>query len=398
MADRWPEPILHVDMDAFFVEVERLRRPELRGRPVVVGGTGDRSVVAAASYESRRFGIGSAMPMTRARRLCPTLVIVPPDHREYSRVSEQVFEVFRSFTPQVEGLSVDEAFLDVSGLRRHHPDPVAIGHEIRSALRARVGLPASVGIAATKFVAKLASEAAKPDGLRHITLAEQSAFLAALPVRSLWGVGQATFAGLAGLGIETVGDLAQVPAHRLRTAVGTSLADHLLDLAAGRDPRPVTPDRETKSISAEETYERDLRSDDEIFQSLRLHADRVGHRLRRAGLAGRTIQLKIRFEDFTTLTRAETLGSSTDVDIEIFRVARRLLDRVDRAGHGVRLLGIGVSSLEEGSAPTQLSVDSDPRWRDLGRAVDDVRERFGRGSIVPAISAERAEGGDHEVH
>jgi DNA polymerase-4 len=384
MPERWPEPILHVDMDAFFVEVERLRRPELRGLPVVVGGAGERSVVAAASYESRRFGIRSAMPMTRARRLCPDLVIVPPEHAEYGRVSEQVFEVFRSFTPLVEGLSVDEAFLDVAGLRLHYPDPVTIGHEIRSALRTVVGLPASVGVAATKFVAKLASEAAKPDGLRHVPLTEQEGFLVALPVRALWGVGQATLAGLTGLGVETVADLASVPRRKLQGSLGASVADHLLDLAAGRDPRPVTPDRETKSISAEETYERDLTSDDEITEALRLLADRVGHRVRRAGLAGRTVQLKLRLEDFTTFTRSETLPTPIDADLHIFRIASRLVHRVERGNQGVRLLGIGVASLEERDAPRQLSVETDPRWRELDGAVDAVRDRFGRGSIGPA--------------
>ncbi|HEY5684509.1 MAG TPA: DNA polymerase IV [Acidimicrobiia bacterium] len=384
MPERWTESILHVDMDAFYVEVERLRRPELNGLPVVVGGAGERSVVAAASYESRRFGIGSAMPMTRARRLCPNLVIIPPDHREYGRVSEEVFEVFRSFTPVVEGLSVDEAFLDVSGLRLHYPDPVTIGHAIRAALRSEVGLPASVGVAATKFVAKLASEAAKPDGLRHVPLAEQERFLAALGVRALWGVGQATLAGLAALGVETVADLGSVPRRTLQASLGASLADHLLDLAAGRDPRPVTPDRETKSVSAEETYDRDLTSAEEITVALRLLADRVGHRVRRAGLAGRTIQLKVRLNDFTTFTRSETLATPVDADLHIFRIAGRLIERVERGGKGVRLLGIGVASLEGRDAPRQLSAEADPRWHELDVAVDAVRDRFGLGSIGPA--------------
>ncbi len=371
-------------MDAFFVEVERLRRPELRGRSVVVGGAGERSVVAAASYESRRFGVRSAMPMTRARRLCPDLVIVPPDHREYGRMSEMVFEVFRSFTPLVEGLSVDEAFLDVSGLRLHFPDPVTIGHEIRSALRSHVGLPASVGVAATKFVAKLASEAAKPDGLRHVPLTAQEAFLSGLELRALWGVGEATFASLAGLGVETVGELAGVPRRRLQAVLGPSLADHLLALASGHDPRPVTPDHETKSISAEETFERDLATEEERTEALRVLADRVGHRLRRAGLAGRTVNVKVRLADFTTLSRSETLSGPTDADVEIFRIACRLVERVDRLDRGVRLLGIGLSSLEERDAPRQLSVDADPRWREIDETVDAVRDRFGRQAIGPA--------------
>ncbi|MEX1271622.1 MAG: DNA polymerase IV, partial [Acidimicrobiia bacterium] len=199
----WDERILHVDMDAFFVAVERLRDPSLISRPVVVGGTGPRSVVAAASYEVRPFGIRSAMPMSRARSLCRDLVIVPPDHREYGRISERVFEIFRSFTPLVEGLSIDEAFLDVGGLRHHFPDPVSVGAEIRREVTTQIGLTASVGVASTKFLAKLASEAAKPDGLRHVPLAEQQEFLDALPIGALWGVGEATKAALEGVGVES---------------------------------------------------------------------------------------------------------------------------------------------------------------------------------------------------
>jgi DNA polymerase-4 len=391
MADAWTEPILHVDMDAFFVEVERLRKPELVGIPVAVGGTGDRSVVAAASYEARAFGVHSALPMSRARRLCRDLTVIPPDHAEYGKVSERVFDVFRSFTPLVEGLSVDEAFLDVSGLRLHYSDPVAIGQAIRHVLGSEVGLPASVGIAASKFVAKLASEAAKPEGLLHIPVVRQAEFLEALPVRSLWGVGQATLASLNSLGVETVVDLLSVPRRKLESALGHALAIHLIDLARGDDPRPVTPDTEAKSVSSEETFERDLSTDGEVNQALRSLADGVGHRLRRAGLVGRTIVLKMRFADFTTVTRSETLGFVTDVDIEIFHAAQRLVARTGRAGRPIRLLGIGVSSLSERDTPVQLSVDGDPRWRNLDTAMDAVRERFGRDAVGPA-SAPRPHG------
>jgi DNA polymerase-4 len=397
MAGAWTEPILHVDMDAFFVEVERLRRPDLIGIPVAVGGTGDRSVVAAASYEARAFGVHSALPMSRARRLCPQLTIVPPDQAEYGRVSEQVFTVFRSFTPLVEGLSVDEAFLDVSGLRLHHPGPEAIGQAIRRALRSEVGLPASVGIAATKFVAKLASDAAKPDGLLRVPLGDQAEFLHGLPVQALWGVGQATLASLSSLGVESVSDLLTVPTRKLESSLGRALAFHLIDLAKGNDPRPVTPDTEAKSVSSEETYERDLSTDAEVTQALRSLADSVGHRLRRAGLVGKTVVLKLRFSDFTTVTRSETLGNVTDVDIEIFHVASRLVARAGRDGRPVRLLGIGVTSLSQRDAPVQLSVDRDPRWRDLDAAMDQVRDRFGRNAVGPATSMSGPPGREPEI-
>ncbi|MEX1043493.1 MAG: DNA polymerase IV, partial [Acidimicrobiia bacterium] len=279
----WAERILHVDMDAFFVAVERLREPSLVGRPVVVGGTGPRSVVAAASYEVRRYGIRSAMPMSRARSLCRDLVIVPPDHAEYRRVSEQVFGIFRSFTPLVEGVSIDEAFLDIGGLRRHFDGPVAVGEAVRTAIAGQVGITASVGVASTKFLAKLASESAKPDGLRHIESAEQLAFLDSLPIEALWGVGQATRAALEVLGVESVAELRTVPTRALERAVGPAVATHLVELAHGRDPRAVEPDREVKSVSVEETYDKDIRDDARLRVELRRLADRLGWRLRSAG-------------------------------------------------------------------------------------------------------------------
>ncbi|HSJ27840.1 MAG TPA: DNA polymerase IV [Acidimicrobiia bacterium] len=376
----WDEPILHVDMDAFFVAVERRRDPSLRGRPVVVGGAGPRSVVAAASYEVRRYGIRSAMPMSRARSLCPDLVIVPPDHAEYGRVSEEVFAVFRSFTPLVEGLSIDEAFLDVGGLRRHYRGPVEVGEEIRRAVREDVGLTASVGVAATKFVAKLASEHAKPDGLRHVPRASQQAFLDALPIEALWGVGQATRAALEGVGAETVSDLREIPLRVLERAVGAAVAAHLVELAHGRDPRSVEPDRETKSMSVEETFERDIVGVDRLAGELRRLADRLGSRLRRAGLAGRTITLKVRTAEFRTVTRSITHPHATDSTRVIFTAARELLDGMDERVRPVRLLGIGVSQLSEPGSAIQLGTGS--RWEEVESAVDAIRARFGDDSVL----------------
>ena len=378
------ESILHVDMDAFFVEVERRDRPELRGRPVVVGGTGGRSVVAAASYEARTFGIGSAMPMVHARRLCPAAIVVPPDHGKYRTASEQVFEVFRSFAPLVEGLSLDEAFLDVSGLRRHYPDPVAIGKEIRERLRADLGLPASVGIASNKFLAKLASEAAKPDGIRHVPADRALEFLHPLPVRSLWGVGEATHAALERLGVHTIGDLAEVPPAALEKHLGRAAGAHLHALAWGRDERPVVPGSAAKSVSVEQTYERDLRGHEAIEGELLRHADRLAGRLRSAGVAGRTVTLKIRFADFSTITRSVTLGSGTDVARDLYRAARDVLRKVDLGTKPVRLVGLGATALTPATAPRQLAVDRPAKWDDLAGAVDEVRQRYGTGSIRPA--------------
>ena len=370
-------------MDAFFVAVERLREPSLRELPVVVGGAGPRSVVAAASYEARRFGIKSAMPMTRARSLCHDLVIVPPDHAEYGRVSEQVFEIFRSFTPLVEGLSIDEAFLDVSGLRRHFPSAVQVGEEIRSTIRDRVGITASVGVASTKFVAKLASESAKPDGLRHIPIADTRDFLGSLPIGDLWGVGEATKAALEGVGVERVGDLRSVPPRALERAVGAAVAIHLVDLAHGRDPRPVVPDRETKSVSVEETFDADIGDPQRIRSEFRRLADRLGSRLRRAGLSGRTVTIKVRTPDFKTVTRSVTSPDPTNVDRDLFLTALDLFDGIDKDSRPVRLLGIAVSQLAETSDATQLVTDRDVRWSEVDRAVDAIRERFGRDSVGP---------------
>ncbi|HVR34166.1 MAG TPA: DNA polymerase IV [Acidimicrobiia bacterium] len=376
--------MLHVDIDAFFVAVERLRSPGLRGRPVVVGGTGPRSVVAAASYEVRSYGIRSAMPMSRARALCRDLIVVPPDHAEYARVSEEVFAVFRSFTPLVEGLSIDEAFLDIGGLRHHFPGPAEVGHAVRAAIAEKVGITASVGVAATKFLAKLASETAKPDGLCHVPAHEQQDFLDPLRIEALWGVGQATRAALETVGVETVADLRAVPTRALERAVGASVATHLVELAHGRDPRKVEPDREVKSVSVEETYDTDITGEAALRVELRRLADRLGTRLRRSGLAGRTITLKVRTSDFQTVTRSVTRPDATNGDRDLFLTAVQLLDASDRGAKPIRLLGIGVSHLVSTEEAVQLVTTGDPRWNDLDAAVDAIRRRFGDDAVGPA--------------
>jgi len=378
----WTEPILHVDMDAFFVEVERQEDPTLRGKPVAVGGGGKRGVIASASYEARKLGIHSAQPTAIALRLCPDLVVVTPDHNRYGAISEQVFDIFRSFTPYVEGLSLDEAFLDVLGLRFHFESPVAVGQEIRARIRTELGLPSSVGVASTKFMAKLASQSAKPDGCLHIPREEQLDFLHALPVGSLWGVGPATLAGLQRLGVETVGDLAELPDAAVISAMGPANGRHLLDLARGIDERVVEPDVETKSVSVEETYEVDLEGRDVVETALLAHAHRLSGRLRRSGLAARTVVVKVRYEDFTTVTRSHTGEEALDAARDLYRTGLALLEQVD-LDRPVRLLGLGGSALEDASQPRQLTLDAVEGRDRLADAVSGVRDRFGDHAVEP---------------
>lgn len=379
----WSEPILHVDMDSFFVEVERLADPTLRGRPVAVGGTGGRGVIASASYEARRFGVKSAQPTVVAQRLCPELVVVSPAHGRYGEFSAAVFEIFRSVTPLVEGLSLDEAFLDVAGLRNHYDGSEAVAVEIRARLRAELGLPASVGIASNKFLAKLASEAAKPDGIRRIRKETELEFLHALGVDALWGVGPATLAGLQRLGIETVGDLASVPEDTLRSVLGPSHAAHLAALASGIDLRKVEPDSNSKSVSVEETYSEDLVERDLIESAILAHSQRLAARLRRSGLSPRTLTLKVKFSDFTTVTRSRTYPHAVTEPREFYRGGLELLSEVPD-GLPLRLIGLGASSFEDGSAPHQISIDADDAWHRMGKAVADVQDRYGVRSIEPA--------------
>jgi DNA polymerase IV len=395
--------ILHVDMDAFFVSVELLRRPDLRGRPVVVGGTGDRGVVAAASYEARAYGVFSAMPSARARRLCPHAVFLPGDHEHYAEVSTHVMDLFRSFTPLVEPLSLDEAFLDVTGARRAFGDGEKIGHAIRARVLAEEGLTCSVGVAATKLVAKLASEAAKPGasptgpvagpGVRTVTPGDERAFLRPLPARALWGVGPATLARLERLGVRTVGDIADLSDTALVGALGTAAGRQLGRLARGIDPRPVEPDQRVKSIGHEETFPRDHHERATLDREVVRMADGVAWRLRRSGTAARTVVLKVRFGDFRTITRSTTLGAPVDDGPELAQAARGLLAGVDPAP-GVRLLGVTATNLVPSGA-RQLTFDDalGAAWHEASGAVDAIRERFGDAAIGPASTV--GEGGLH---
>ena len=378
------ETILHVDMDAFFVEVERRRDPNLRDKAVVVGGSGRRGVVASASYEARRFGVHSAMPMTQARALCPALVVVPPDHSLYGEVSEEVFAVFVSFTPRVEKLSVDEAFLDVSGLRYHYPSVTDVGSALRERVFGQAGLRASVGIAVNKTLAKLASEQAKPDGMLRVPAEGSLDFLHPLPVGRLWGVGKSTGARLHGLGIRTVGDLAGLPVEHLRPVVGNAIAEHLGRLARGIDDRPIVTDPVGVSLSVENTFEDDLGSRSEIELKLREQAERLAVRLQTAQVWATTVSLKVRFSDFTTITRSHTREVPTRLAIDLFRQVTDLADRAGLKGRKVRLLGISAGGLRFDQGHPQLALDGEKRWESLEEEVFRLRRRFGFDAVLPA--------------
>jgi DNA polymerase-4 len=391
--------ILHVDMDAFFVSVELLDQPELRGRPVVVGGAGPRGVVAAASYEARAFGVHSAMPSTRALRMCPQAVFLKGRYWRYQEVSTAVFEIFRAVTPLVEGVSLDEAFLDVSGARRLLGDGPTIAAGIRRRILDEQGLTCSVGVAPRKLTAKLASEAAKPkasmtgpvfgSGVKVVEEADELAFLHAHRVGALWGVGPATEARLDRLGVRTVGDLAGLSEEAVVAALGVASGRHLHALAWARDERSVVPDARVKSVGHEETFATDHHTLESLDRELVRLADAVATRLRKAGVTGRTVQVKLRFHDFRTITRSETVPEGLDEAGAIVRVARRLLGTVDPSA-GVRLLGVSLSQLAEGAA-RQLTLDEAeaPGWSGATRAVDEIRDRFGDAAIVPATLAGR---------
>ena len=381
-------PILHVDMDAFFVSVELLRRPELRGRPVLVGGTAGRGVVAAASYEARRYGVNSAMPMSVALQRCPNAVVLRGDYARYAEYSERVMTIFRELTPLVEPLSIDEAFLDVSGARRLHGTPAEIAWTIRRRVHDETGLTCSVGVAASKYVAKVASGRAKPDGMLVVPASETTAFLHPLPVSALWGVGRVTEESLLRLGLRTVGDVAAMPHDALERAVGPALAARLERLANGIDPRDVHTTRIEKSIGHENTFGHDLTDPVEIRRELLRLADNVAVRLRKAGLVGRTVVLKLRYGDFRTVTRSRTLGEPTDVARRIYDEASDALAELIGDGERVRLIGVRAEHLRA-SGSGALLWDPDEEWRDAERTIDEVTAKFGKGAVRPATLVRR---------
>jgi DNA polymerase-4 len=390
--------ILHVDLDAFYASVEVLLEPSLAGRPVIVGGTGTRGVVAAASYEARAYGVHSAMATARARRLCPDAVFLPPRFDEYERRSREVMDILRSVTPLVEPLSIDEAFLDVHGARRGLGRGREVAEHIRRRVRGETGLVASVGVATTKFLAKVVSDMAKPDGMLVVEPGTELGFLHPLPVSRLWGVGPATLAKLERIGAFTVGDVAALPEPALVAAVGNAAGRHLHALAHNRDERAVTPTHEVKSIGAEETFPRDLHTRDALHREIVRLADKVGARLRRSERVARTFTLKVRFADFRTITRSRTIPDASASSAVVARIADDLLASVD-VGDGIRLLGIAASQLGE-PQPAQgvLDLGDEPAAEDelhrdahagerraaVERAVDAVRDRFGETALRAA--------------
>ncbi|GER24363.1 DNA polymerase IV [Zafaria cholistanensis] len=375
--------ILHVDMDAFYVSVELLSRPELEGRQVIVGHAGERSVVLSASYPCRSLGVRSAMPMSAAVRMAPRAVVLEPDMAAYRHYSGRIMAIFREVTPLVEQVSVDEAFLDVTGSLRRLGHPQVIGDMIRRRIRTELGLPASVGIARNKFVAKVASTRAKPDGLLAVPPAQTARFLHSLPVRSLWGVGERTAQVLAGAGIATVADLAQVPVRTLERMLGAQ-GPQLHALAWGLDDRPVEPVRVEKSIGAEETFARDVSEPEALRRELLRLSHRVAERLRASGREAGTVVLKVRYADFSTITRSRRLAQPAGAAPALHQAAESLLDALGALPQPVRLLGVRAEQLAE-SAGHQLSIDrSEGNWRQAEEAMDRIRARFPQGAVRPA--------------
>jgi DNA polymerase-4 len=396
-------------MDAFYASVEMLDNPALKGKPVIVGGSERRGVVCAASYEARKFGVHSAQPTATAMRLCPHGIFLPVRMERYKEASDRVFEIFRRFTPLVEALSIDEAFLDVTASVRLFGTPGEIAKKIKDAVRNETGLTVSAGVAASKFVAKIASDLRKPDGLTIVSRGKEREFLAPLPVGKLWGVGKVTQAALHRMGVETIGDLSRIPAEALARAFGKH-GVLLHELSLGIDEREVVPEREAKSMGREETYPEDLSDRESIRTELLSLATRVAERLRSEGVKGKTVTLKVKYHDFTLVTRAVTLDRFTDDGGEIYRSVLALLPKTEAGKRPIRLLGISVSHLtESGEAPAPGEPDQLPLFgkspgerstkatgksanpavspekkEKLNRAVDRIREKFGKKGIRPA--------------
>jgi DNA polymerase IV len=393
--------VLHIDMDAFYASVELRSRPELIGTPVIVGGLGGRSVVLSATYEARAFGVHSAMPMMRARRLCPQATVISPTHGAYAEASRGVMEIFRSVTPLVEPLSLDEAFLDVGGARRRLGSARQVAELIRARVVDEQGITCSVGVASTKFVAKLASARAKPDGLLVVPRDKVVEFLHPLPVAALWGVGEKTEEALTRLGLRTIGDIAHTAESTLQRALGPAAGAHLYALAWGREDRWGVPHEPDKSIGAEETFARDVDDPKVVLRELLRLSERTAGRLRAGDAMGRTISIKVRFADFTTITRSKTLREPTDVARVVYETARALYEALGLQRARIRLVGVRVEGLvATDDTPRQLALGgAGEEWRAAEQAADRAAARFGAGAVRPATLVEPAEplveGGPH---
>lgn len=380
--------ILHADMDAFFAAIEQRDRPELRGKPVIVGGDGPRSVVSTCSYEARRFGVHSAMPGTTARKLCPQGIFLPVRSDVYGKVSRQIQEVFHRYTPLVEPLSLDEAFLDVTGSARLFGDGEAIARSIKADVLEETQLTISVGVAPCKYVAKVASDLDKPDGLVIVPTESVLDFLAPLPVSFLWGAGKDMQERLARSGLKTIGDVQKRSSDDLQRLLGNAAGSHFFHLSWGQDDRPVVTGHAAKSVSHENTFGTDLVEREACHRFLVDQSDRVGRRLRREGLLGRTVRIKVRFGDFKTLTRQAAVAP-TDNDFVIGEAARNLFDRVWDDRTGIRLLGVAAGNLVRPDEPiqTDLFQRADETSGRLLRAIDDIRNRYGRHAIRHGAAA-----------
>lgn len=396
-ADDTGARILHVDMDAFYAAVEVLDDPSLRGLPLIIGAPDGRSVVSSASYEARRYGVRSAMPVSRAIRLCPSARIVMPHFHRYQEVSRQVMAIFESFTPLVEPLSVDEAFLDVHGVRRLWGSPARIAQLVRERVSDEAGITCSVGVAATKHVAKMASTIAKPDGMLVVAAADTQAFLDPRSVRAMWGVGPKAAESLEARGVRTIRDIRESSHDMLARAVGPALGARLADLARGEDARPVETERIEKSVGHEETFDTDIT--DRVFlraELLRL-ADRVAARLRRAEWETGTVSIKVRFDDFRTLTRSLTLPEPSAVGQRIGEAAQSLFEQIDRRDP-IRLIGVRAERLRPAGGGALGLWDDDADWRRVEGAVDDAVARFGNATITRARHVGRSDGRGSAQH
>ena len=377
--------ILHVDMDAFFASVEERDNPALKGKAVVVG-TGIRGVVSAANYEARKFGIHAAMPVGRAKRLAPHAIFVPPNMSRYSEVSSHIMEIFRSVTPLVEPLSLDEAFLDVTGAKRLLGDGREIAKQIRAKVEASEGITCSVGIATTKFIAKLASGRCKPNGMLEIASDRVLEFLHPLPVNAIWGVGPKTNEELLKLGLQTVADIANTPRQTLIRALGDAAGASLYELSWGRDYRDVEPVEVDKSISAVETFDADTEDQEIVLRELLRLTEKATYRMREKDFSARTISIKVRFADFKTITRSKTVPLAISATHEVYEVVKTLFIalKLDRAR--IRLVGVSLDGLEDGIDGTEQLVlgERENGWRQATAAIDKASARFGQGSVRPA--------------
>ena len=387
--------ILHVDMDAFYASVAELDHPEYKGKALVVGA-GARGVVLSANYEARKFGIRAAMPVGRAKRMAPHAIFIAPEHHRYSEISERVMAIFHSYTPLVEPISLDEAFLDVTGSQKLFGTGREIAAKIREQVEKEEGITCSVGLAQSKFIAKLASQHCKPNGMLEIKSDRILEFLHPLPVRAIWGVGPKTAESLERLGLHTVSDIAHTPRATLIRALGEATGASLYELAWGRDYRDVIPDEPEKSIGNEETFSEDLDNPEEILREFLRMTEKATARLRERSLFAKTISIKIKFADFSSLTRSKTVPIAIDNTHDTYEVVKALYLALRNEGARIRLVGVSLSQLQEG-APVQLELGARERgWREADTAIDRAQARFGRGSVRPGRLIRPESGGDEE--